>query len=158
MLIRFSRRPSQGGLELAIKIISKNLRIGLDKTYHHVCNRNELHKVNVTFFFAPVSLISRTDERTKENILERKRTLPLHAKFVLTENRHYFAHFPHNGFGNAHLARHHCAYYDTSFHERYNAHNGVTLTLRYCAYNGMDFVSRNTRYNVGYFGVSSLRL
>ena len=40
-------------------------------------------------FFAPVPLISRTDERTKANILERKRTLPLHAKFVLTENIHY---------------------------------------------------------------------
>ena len=89
--------------------------------------------MNVTFF-APVSRISRTDDRTKENIHERKRIAIAHAKFVLAENTHYFAHFPHNGFGNALLAR------------------------NYCAYNDMAFVSRNTRYDAGDFGVSLLRL
>lgn len=37
---------------LAIKLINRNLRIGLDKTYQQVCNRNEWRKVNVTFFRA----------------------------------------------------------------------------------------------------------
>ena len=100
-------------------------------------------------FFAPVPLISRTDERTKANILERKRTLPLHAKFVLTENRHHFAHFQHNGFHDAPFARHYCAYNGAYFNARYNAYNGVTLTRHYCAYNGMTFVARHMRYDAG---------
>ena len=44
-------------------------------------------------FFAPVSRISRTDDRTKANIHERKRIAIVHAKFALAENTHYFAHF-----------------------------------------------------------------
>ena len=40
-------------------------------------------------FFAPVSRISRTDDRTKANIHERKRIAIAHAKFVLAENTHY---------------------------------------------------------------------
>ena len=109
-------------------------------------------------FFAPVSLISRTDERTKANILERKRTLPLHAKFVLTENRHYFVHFPHNGFSDALLAHNYCAYNGAYFHSRHNKHNGVILTRHYFTYNGMEFMSRDTRYDAGYFVVSLLRI
>ena len=109
-------------------------------------------------FFAPVSLISRTDDRKKENIHERKRTLPLHAKFVFTENTHYFAHFSHNGFGNAHLARHYCAYNGMTFDASDNVYNCVILTRRYCAYNGMSFVARHTRYDAGDFGVSLLRI
>ena len=100
MLIRFSRRPFQVAPLLAIKLISENLRILLDKTYPKVCNSNEWHKVKDTFF-APVSRISRTDDRTKANIHERKRIAIAHAKFVLAENTHYFAHFPHNGFCDA---------------------------------------------------------
>ena len=44
-------------------------------------------------FFAPVSMISRTDDRTKANIHERKRIAIVHTKFVLDENTPYFAHF-----------------------------------------------------------------
>ena len=79
-------------------------------------------------------MISNTDDRTKANILERKRIAIVHAKFALTENRHYFAHLPHNGFGDALLAR------------------------NYCAYKGMAFMARNTRHNAGDFGVSLLRI
>ena len=109
-------------------------------------------------FFAPVSLISRTDERTKANNAERKRTLPVHAKFVLTENTPYFAHFPNNGFRDASFARHYCAYNYMDFRACYNTHNGVILTHYYCAYNGMAFVARNTRYDAGDFVVSLLRI
>ena len=109
-------------------------------------------------FFAPVSLISRTDERTKANNAERKRTLPVHAKFVLTENRHHFAHFPHNGFHDASFARNYYAYYSTYFHARRKAYNVVILTRHYCAYNGMAFIARNTRYDSVDFGVSLLRI
>ena len=157
MLIRFSRRPFQVAPLLAIKLINRNLRIGLDKHYSQVCNRNEWHKVNVTFF-APVSRISRTDDRTKENIHERKRIAIAHAKFVLAENTHYFAHFPHNGFGNALLARNYCAYNGMAFRTSDNVYNGVIMARHYCAYNDMAFVSRNTRYDAGDFGVSLLRL
>ena len=52
LLIRFSRRPFHDVPLLAIKLISENLRILLDKTYPKVCNSNECHKVNVTFFRA----------------------------------------------------------------------------------------------------------
>ena len=45
-----------------------------------------------------------------------------------------FCALSHNGFGDAHFAR------------------------NYCAYNDMDFMSRDTRYNVGDFGVSLLRI
>ena len=110
------------------------------------------------FFFAPVLQISRTDDRTKANIHERKRIAIAHAKFALAENTHYFAHFPHNGFCDAPFARHYWAYDGMDFHSRDNTYNGVILTRHYCAYNDMAFVSRNTRYNAGYFGVSLLRL
>ena len=109
-------------------------------------------------FFAPVSRISRTDDRTKANIHERKRIAIAHAKFILAENTHYFAHFPNNGFGGALLARNYCAYSDTAFNARYSEYNCVILTRHYCACNGMAFVSRNTRYDAGDFGVSLLRL
>ena len=85
-------------------------------------------------FFAPVLRISRTDDRAQANKAERKRTLPIQAKFVLAKNTHYFAHFQHNGFGDALLAR------------------------NYCAYNGMAFMARNTRYDADDFGVSLLRI
>ena len=81
-----------------------------------------------------------------------------HANFVLAENTHYFAHFPHNGFRDALLARNYCAYSYTAFNARDNTYNGVILTRHYCAYNDMAFVSRNTRYNAGDFCVSLLRL
>ena len=109
-------------------------------------------------FFAPFYQISRTDDRTKANILERERIAIAHAKFVLAENTHYFAHFPHNGFCDAPFARHYWAYDGMDFHSRDNTYNGVILTRHYCAYNDMAFVSRNTRYNAGDFGVSLLRL
>ena len=85
-------------------------------------------------FFAPVLRISRTDDRKKANIYERKRIAIVHAKFVFIKNTPYLAHFPHNGFGDALLAR------------------------NYCAYKGMEFMARNTRYNAGDFGVSLLRI
>ena len=110
------------------------------------------------FFFAPVSLISRTADRTKANTYERKRTLPVHAKFVLTENRHYFAHFPHNGFGDALLAHNYCAYNCVWLTAHDNAYNVVILTRNYCAYNGMAFVARHTRYDAGDFVVSLLHI
>ena len=44
-------------------------------------------------FFAPVLQISRTDDRTKANIHERKRIAIAHAKFVLAENTHYLRTF-----------------------------------------------------------------
>ena len=109
-------------------------------------------------FLAPISRISRTDDRTKANILERKRIAIVHAKFVLVENTHYFAHFPRNGFGDAPFARQYCAYSDTAFNARYNEYNGVILKRHYCDCNDMAFVSRNTRYDAGDFGVSLLRL
>ena len=45
-----------------------------------------------------------------------------------------------------------------NFHARYSAYSGVILTRRYFTYNGMDFIVRNTRFNVGDFGVSLLWL
>ena len=84
--------------------------------------------------------------------------LPKWAKRFLAENMRYFAHFPHNGFGDALLARNYCAYSDTAFNARYSEYNGVILTRHYCAYNNMAFASRNTRYDAGDFGVSLLRL
>ena len=110
------------------------------------------------FFFAPVSRIIRTDDRTKANKDERKRTLPVHAKFVFTENTPYFSHLLHSAYSDVPFTRHYCAYVGTSFHSRYGAYNRVILTRHYCAYNGMEFVARNTRYNSGDFGVSLLRL
>ena len=110
------------------------------------------------FFFSPVSMISRIADRTKENKDERKRIAVVHAKFVLTENRHYFSHFPHNGFHDASFARQYCAYSYMTFYARYNAYNGVILTRNYCAYNVMAFMSRDTRYNAGDFVVSLLRV
>ena len=109
-------------------------------------------------FFAPFYRISRTDDRTKANISERKRIAIVHAKFALTENRHYFAHLPHNGFGDALLARNYCAYNGMAFRASDNVYNCVILTRHYCAYNDMAFVSRNTRYDAGDFVVSLLRL
>ena len=44
-------------------------------------------------FFAPVLRISRTDDRTKANIHERKRIAIAHAKFALAENTHYLRTF-----------------------------------------------------------------
>ena len=79
-------------------------------------------------------MISHTDDRTKENILERKRIAIVHAKFAFIKNKPYFAHFPHNGFGDAPFAR------------------------NYCAYKGMAFMARNTRYDADDFGVSLLRI
>ena len=109
-------------------------------------------------FFTPVSRISRTDDRKKANKAERKRTLPVHAKFAFAENRHYFAHLPHNGFCDAIFACSYCAYNGMEFHARYNAYNSVILMRNYCAHNGMDFMSRDTRYNAGDFDISLLRL
>ena len=109
-------------------------------------------------FFAPVSLISRTDERTKANKHERKRIAIVNAKFVLAENTHYFAHFSHNGFGDAQKVRNYCTYYGAYFHARYKAYNVVILTRHYCAYNGMAFVARHTRYDAGHFVISLLRI
>ena len=103
-------------------------------------------------------MISHTDDRTKENILERKRIAIVHAKFAFAENMRYFAHFSHNGFGDALLARNYCAYNGMAFHARYNAYSGVILTRHYCDYNGVAFVARNTRYNAGDFCVSLLRI
>ena len=105
-------------------------------------------------FFAPVSRISRTADRTKANINECKRIAVVNAKFAFAENMHYFAHFTHNGFCDAPFARHYCAYDGMDFHTSDNVYNCVTLTLHYCAYNGMAFTARNTRYNVGDFVVS----
>ena len=102
-------------------------------------------------FFAPVLQISRTDDWTKANIYELKRIAIVHAKFALTENRHYFAHLPHNGFGDALFARNYCAYNGMAFRTSDNVYNCVILTRHYCACNGMAFVSRNTRYDAGDF-------
>ena len=109
-------------------------------------------------FFAPVLQISRTDDWKKANKAESKRKLTVHAKFVLAENTHYFAHFPHNGFGDAPFARHYWAYDGMDFHARDNTYNDVILTRHYCAYNGMMFNVSNTRYDAGDFGVSLLRI
>ena len=86
------------------------------------------------FFFAPVSRIIRTYDRTKENKYERIRIAIVHAKFAFAENRHYFAHLRNGAYSDAHFARH------------------------YCAHNGIDFMMRNTRFNVGDFVVSLLRV
>ena len=94
----------------------------------------------------------------KSNKDERKRTLPVHAKFAFSENRHYFAHLRNGAYSDAQNARHYCAYYGMNFHARYSAYSGVILTRRYFTYNGMDFIVRNTRFNVGDFGVSLLWL
>lgn len=109
-------------------------------------------------FFAPVSRIIRTDDRTKANTYERIRIAIVHAKFVFSQNTPYFAHLSHNGFGDALLARRYCAYNGMKFHARCNAYNGVIMTRHYCAYNGMGFMSRDTRYKAGDFGVSLLRV
>ena len=109
-------------------------------------------------FFAPFYQISRTDDRTKANIYERKRTLPVHAKFVFSENTPYFHAFLHNGFGDALLARNYCAYNGMAFRTSDNVYNCVILTRHYCDYNGVAFVARNTRYDAGDFVVSLLRL
>ena len=109
-------------------------------------------------FFAPVLRIIRTDDRTEANKSERKRIVIAHANFVLAENTHYFAHFPHNGFGNALLARNYCAYNDMAFRTSDNVYNCVILTRHYCAYNGMMFNVSNTHYDAGDFGVSLLCL
>ena len=82
----------------------------------------------------------------------------VHAKFILAENTHYFAHFSHNGFGDAQKARNYCAYNGASFRTSDNVYNGVILTRHYCAYNGMMFNVSNTRYNAGDFGVSLLHI
>ena len=109
-------------------------------------------------FFAPVFRIIITDDRKKANKYERKRIAIVHARFAFAENTHYFAHFTHNGFGDALLAHRYCTYNDVAFIARDNAYNGVILTRHYCACNDMDFMSRNTRHNAGYFYVSLLRL
>ena len=109
-------------------------------------------------FFAPVLRISRTDDRKKANIHERKRMAIVHAKFALAENTHYFAHFQHNGFGGALLARNYCAYNCMAFRASDNVYNCVILTRHYCDYNGMAFVARHTRYDAGHFVVSLLRI
>ena len=102
-------------------------------------------------FFAAVLRIIRTDDRTEANKSERKRIAIVHAKFAFAENMRYFAHFPHNGFGDAPKARHYCAYNCMAFCTSDNVYNGVILTRHYCVYNNMAFVSRNTRYNAGDF-------
>lgn len=79
-------------------------------------------------------MISRIADRTKANIHERKRIAIVHAKFAFAENTPYFAHLWHS------------AYYDVPF------------ARHYCAHNGMAFMSRDTRYNVGDFVVSLLRV
>ena len=109
-------------------------------------------------FFAPVFRIISTDDRKKANKYERKRIAIVHARFAFAENTHYFAHFTHNGFDDALLARRYCAYNGMEFHARYNAYNGVIMTRNYCAYNVMAFMPRDTRYNAGDFGVSPLRV
>ena len=103
-------------------------------------------------------MISHTDDRTKANIHERKRMAIVHAKFAFAENMRYFAHFSHNGFDDALLARNYCAYSYTVFNARDNTYNGVILTRHYCACNDMAFVSRNTRYDAGDFCALLLRL
>ena len=110
------------------------------------------------FFSAPVLRISRTDDRTKANIYERKRIAIANAKFVFIKNTPYFAHFPHNGFCDALLARNYCAYNGMAFCTSDNVYNCVILTRHYCDYNGVAFVARNTRYDAGDFGVSLLRI
>ena len=110
------------------------------------------------FFFAPVSRIIRTDDRTEANKGERKRIAVVHAKFVFAKNTPYFAHFPHNGFRDALLARYYCAYNCACFTARYIAYNCVILTRHYCAYNCMAFVARHTRYYADDFCVSLLWL
>ena len=72
VLIRFSRRPFQVAPLLAIKLISKNLRIRLDKTYPKVCNSNEWHKVKDTFFRA--HLQDKSHRRSNESEHIRKET------------------------------------------------------------------------------------
>ena len=128
-------------------------------------------------FFAPISMISHTDDRTKENILERKRIAIVHAKFAFIKNKPYFAHFPHNGFGDALLrvtiahikawnlwrviraitqvilAYRYCAFGDADFMSRYCAFNDTNFSCRYCRYNGAWFCVRNCRCNVVDFGV-----
>ena len=96
-------------------------------------------------------MISNTDDRTKANILERKRIAIVHAKFVFTKNTPYFAHFQHNDFRDAPFARNYCAYNGMAFRTSDNVYNCVILTRHYCACNGMAFVSRNTRYDAGDF-------
>ena len=110
------------------------------------------------FFFTPVSRIIRTDDRTKANKDERKRTLPVHAKFAFSENTPYFSHLLHSAYSDVHFTRHYCAYYGMNFHARYSAYSSVILTRLHCAYNGMAFVARHTRFNAGDFGVSLLRV
>lgn len=121
------------------------------------------------FFFAPVSQISRTDDRKKENKTERKRIAVVHATFVFAGNRHYLAHFTHNGFGDAILARRYCAYNGMEFMARDNAYNGMTFVslnmrydvgdfaYRYCAFGDADFAARYITYGDAPFGVRHMR-
>ena len=123
-------------------------------------------------FFAPVLRISRTDDRTKANKAERKRTLPIQAKFVLAKNTHYFAHFRIMALVTrfwrvtiAHimawllwrviramtqmiLAYRYCAFGDDDFMSRYCTFNDTDFSCRYCRYNGAWFCVRNCRCNV----------
>ena len=129
------------------------------------------------FFSRLFSMISRTANRKKANIHERKRIAIVHAKFVLAENTHYFAHFPHNGFGDrqkrvtlAHimtwllcrvtraitqviLAYRYCAFCDADFTSLYCAFSDATFSFRYFRYNGAWFCMGNCRCNVVDFGV-----
>ena len=107
-------------------------------------------------FFTPIYQISRTDDRTKANIHERKRIAIVHAKFDFAENTHYSARFRIMAFVTRLFSRHYCAYNGTPFNSCYNEYNGVILTRHYCAYNDMVFVLRNTRHNAGDFDVSLL--
>ena len=112
----------------------------------------------ILLFFAPVSRINRTDDRTKANKDELKRIEVAHASFAFAENTPYFAHLLHIAYPDAPFSRHHCAYDGASFHARYNAYDCVILTRRYCAYNCMAFLARHTRFNAGDFVVSLLWL
>ena len=90
---------------LAIKLISENLRILLDKTYPKVCNSNEWHKVKATFFRAcftdkPHRRSNESEHTRTETNCDCTRKVRFSRKYAL------FAHFPHNGFGDAPFARH----------------------------------------------------
>ena len=157
LLIRFSRRPFQDAPRLAIKLINRNLRIGLDKTYSQVCNLNEWHKVNVTFFRACFS--DKPHRRSNESEHTRTQTncdcthkVRFRRKYAL------FRALSHNGFCDAPFARHYCAYDGMDFHTSDNVYSCVILTRHYCIHNDMDFMSRNTRYNAGDFSVSLLHI
>ena len=82
----------------------------------------------------------------------------VHAKFAFAENMRYFAHFSHNGFDDALLARNYCAFNGMAFRTSDNVYNCVILTRHYCGYNVVAFVARNTRYYAGDFVGSLLCL